>query len=98
MDIHGIDDTNMQQLSGAFNLNCEFLTTVRAILDCKFNDFLTEDLTKTSSLPTFTYAWLSKYKINRKQKKIQSIKGDLDKEVIPTFYMNLMSEKLNYNW
>ena len=72
-------------------MNCYFLTTLRAILDSKFNEFLNENFTQTSSLASFTYAWLSQYKIHRKQKKIIPIKDDLDKEVIPTFFMNLMS-------
>jgi hypothetical protein len=74
------------------------LATVRAILDSKFNDFLDENFSKTSSLPNFTYAWLSKYKVQRKQKKIACIERDLDKSVIPRFFMNLMSEKLNSSW
>jgi hypothetical protein len=52
---------------------------------------MNQNFSKSSSLANFTYAWLSKYKIQRKQKKIIPIKGDPDKDIIPTFFMNLMS-------
>lgn len=98
MDLHGIDLINMEQMSASFELDSDFLATVRAILDSKFNDFLDENFSKSSSLPNFTYVWLSKYRIKRKQKKIVCIERDLDKSTIPRFFMNLMSEKLNSNW
>lgn len=60
-------------------------------MDCKFTDFMNQNFSKSFSLANFTYAWLSKYKIQRKQKKIIPIKGDPDKDIIPTFFMNLMS-------
>lgn len=98
MDFHGIDLINMEQISATFQLDYDFLATVRAILDSKFNDFLDENFHKAFSFPNFTYVWLSKYRIQRKQKKIVCIERDLDKSVIPRFFMNLMSEKLNSNW
>lgn len=98
MDFHGIDLINMEEINGNFQLDCDFLATVRAILDSKFNDFLDGNFYKSSSLPNFTYVWLSKYRIHRRQKKIVSLERDLDKTVIPKFFMGLMSEKLNSNW
>jgi hypothetical protein len=67
-------------------------------LDSKFNEFLKEDFRNISSMSSFVYAWLTKYKINKKQKKIISVNGDGDSDTIPTFFINLMSEKLNNNW
>lgn len=95
-DSNGIDQHTIENFQ--YDYNYDFLTTVRAILDSKFNEFLHNDFKNISSFPAFTYTWLSTYSIHKKNKTIVELKNNLEKDVIPTFFIGVMSEKLNNNW
>ena len=40
MDLHGIDENTVNQYSTTYYSSTDFIITIRAILDSKFNEFL----------------------------------------------------------
>lgn len=95
----GIDHSNFEHFNQSIKLN--FLGTMRAIMDSKYNEFILKKgvgSSNISSFPAFVLSWLNTFQIN-KEKKIEHVLESIStRETICTFYANLMSEKLNYCW
>ena len=63
----GIDHSNFEHFNQSIKLN--FIGTMRAIMDSRFNDFILNRLgTQTPSFPAFTLAWLNSFQINKDKK------------------------------
>lgn len=68
MTFFGIDQNNFEHFNQTIKLN--FIGTLRAIMDSKFNEFVMKKQGQTcSSFPSFVLAWLNTFQIND-QKKI----------------------------
>lgn len=95
----GIDQSNFEHFNQTIKLN--FIGTARAILDCKFNEFvLNRSNGLVCSFPSFVLAWLNTYQLSESKRveKIGSSNTTTTREAVCTFYINLMSSKLNYSW
>lgn len=52
----------------------ELLTKIRAIFDCKYNEFLMfSDCKLYTSFPDFVYSWLGKYEVDYSTRKIKKV-------------------------
>ena len=91
INFFGIDQNNFEHFNQ--NIKLSFLATLRAILDCKFNEF---EINRSSdshplgtSFPSFVLGWLNTFMVNN-QKKIESHSLPA-RELVCGFYANLMS-------
>jgi hypothetical protein len=63
----GIDQNNYEHFNSSIKLN--FIGTLRAIMDSKYNEFLIKKQSQhCSSFPSFVLSWLNTFSINGKKK------------------------------
>lgn len=77
----------------------EFLATIRAIFDSKYNEFLLnpDDWKSFSHFPDFAHAWLGKFCVDQVSRQVRTLKlGDLDVESIRRTFKENLNHKMTY--
>lgn len=82
------------------------LLNIRAILDCKYNEFLilsnANNFKELTNFPEFVYSWLGKFEIDESKRKLRKKECspffNIIDDIRINFFLDLANEKLNKIW
>ena len=86
-----------QGIQNNTKITVNMLATIRAIFDCKYNEFLYfNDHKKVSGFPDFVYSWFGKYVFDLEQRKIRGVDmTDPDPDVARVEIINILQTPIS---